>query len=209
MDLPAGEACLDFVNTGSRLIERHAGLEGEALRAAGPFGDRLESYGDLVTFGERAGLIDAGLGRRLRARAAAEPGAAAAVLGAARELRESLYRLFAGVGDEGGARAADLERVRDAAAAAAARQRLVRTERGFELTWPEAAELERLIWPLATSAMALLVSGDMTRVKECASHDCNWLFLDESRNRSRRWCDMKVCGNRAKARHYYHRHQGG
>ena len=51
----------------------------------------------------------------------------------------------------------------------------------------------------------LATMGDLTRVKECASENCNWLFIDESRNRSRRWCDMKDCGNRAKARRFRQR----
>jgi len=53
----------------------------------------------------------------------------------------------------------------------------------------------------------LLTSDRLSAVRECAADDCAWLFLDESRNRSRRWCDMKVCGNRQKARLHYHRSQ--
>jgi predicted RNA-binding Zn ribbon-like protein len=78
---------------------------------------------------------------------------------------------------------------------------------GYALSWPDSAELDRMLWPLATSALSLLLSEEVGRIKECAADDCHWLFLDSSRNQSRRWCDMKACGNRAKARHYYHRHQ--
>jgi predicted RNA-binding Zn ribbon-like protein len=207
MDLSAGESCLDFVNTGSRLLERHAGLEGEALAAAGPFGDRLKSYGDLVTFAERAELVDEATGRALRSRAAAEPGTAAEVLEDARAFRESLFRTFLAAGIGAATDEADLSLLQGRAAAAAGRQQLVRGPDGFSLVWPEAMELDRMLWPLATSALALLLTDEVARVKECAAEDCNWLFLDSSKNRSRRWCDMKACGNRAKARHYYHRHQ--
>ena len=207
MDLTAGEACLDFVNTGSRLLERHAGLEGETLAAAGPFGDRLTSYRDLVTFAKRAKLVDGATGRALQVRAAAEPVAAAEVLEEARTLRESLFRTFAAVGRGAPVAEADLVLLQKRAAAAAGRQQLVRGDTGYELAWPATPELDRMLWPLATAAVALLLSGEVARVKECAAEECAWLFLDSSKNRSRRWCDMKACGNRAKARHYYHRHQ--
>jgi predicted RNA-binding Zn ribbon-like protein len=59
------------------------------------------------------------------------------------------------------------------------------------------------------SAVNLLSSEDTARVKECGTENCNWLFLDTSKNRSRRWCDMKECGNREKARRHYHRKKGG
>src|SRR5690606_34555848 len=71
--------------------------------------------------------------------------------------------------------------------------------------WPESNALDQVLWPVAVSAAELLTSADRERVKECAADTCNWLFLDMSRNRSRRWCDMKECGNRAKARRFYKR----
>ncbi len=58
---------------------------------------------------------------------------------------------------------------------------------------------------LAVSALSLLSGGVLGRVKICPN--CNWLFLDASRNASRIWCDMAVCGNRQKASRHYHRHK--
>jgi len=66
-------------------------------------------------------------------------------------------------------------------------------------------ELTSLLWPVARAATALLTSSDLARVRECADDACGWLFLDHSRNGSRRWCDMADCGNRAKARRYRER----
>jgi len=54
-------------------------------------------------------------------------------------------------------------------------------------------------------AAGLLTSEKLDRVEECADDRCGWLFLDVSRNRSRRWCAMEDCGNRAKARRHYKR----
>jgi predicted RNA-binding Zn ribbon-like protein len=64
-----------------------------------------------------------------------------------------------------------------------------------------------MLWPVARSAAELLSSESVDRVRECASSTCTWLFIDDSRNRRRRWCDMASCGNRAKARRYYERHR--
>jgi predicted RNA-binding Zn ribbon-like protein len=66
-----------------------------------------------------------------------------------------------------------------------------------------------MLCAVALSAAELLTSDRVDRVRECASETCSWLFLDGSRNRRRKWCDMASCGNRAKARRYYARHRSG
>lgn len=58
---------------------------------------------------------------------------------------------------------------------------------------------------MARSAAALLTAEEVERLKLCDAHDCGWLFVDASRNRSRRWCDMADCGNRAEARRFRER----
>jgi predicted RNA-binding Zn ribbon-like protein len=79
----------------------------------------------------------------------------------------------------------------------------------FVWEWHEAdGALELPIWIVAQSASDLLVSSELGRVRECAGERCDWLFLDASRNRSRRWCDMAACGNRAKAQRNYARRRG-
>jgi predicted RNA-binding Zn ribbon-like protein len=67
------------------------------------------------------------------------------------------------------------------------------------------AVLQRPLWAVAKSAADLLTSGRALAVRQCAAETCWWLFLDTSRNQSRRWCDMKVCGNREKVRRFYER----
>jgi predicted RNA-binding Zn ribbon-like protein len=56
-------------------------------------------------------------------------------------------------------------------------------------------------------AFRAMADETWSRLKTCSAHDCNWAFYDASKNRSGTWCDMKVCGNRAKARSYRARHQ--
>jgi predicted RNA-binding Zn ribbon-like protein len=78
---------------------------------------------------------------------------------------------------------------------------------GFGWEWDQAnSGLDRVLWPVAWSAAELLTQGPLERIRECPGQDtCGWLFLDLSKNASRRWCDMRVCGNRAKARRHYER----
>lgn len=192
VDLIGGELCLDLVNTASE-------------REEGPFRERLLEYDDLVRWAERTESVDAAAAGRLREVAAGDPVSAAQSLDRARALREAIYRLFRASyrGEAPGAE--DVALVSEAGAEATSAQRLVAGAAGFEMYWPDTASLDRVWWPAATSAVALLLSEDLGRVKECATANCNWLFLDMSRNRSRRWCDMKQCGNRAKARRHYAR----
>ncbi len=79
-------------------------------------------------------------------------------------------------------------------------------ESGFRWDWVGSpVPVERLLWSVARSAGELLTASELDRIRECASDRCSWLFLDCSRSRRRRWCDMKTCGNRAKARRHYQR----
>lgn len=189
MDLVGGDVCLDFVNTGSS-------------RAAAPFKEKLTGYGDLVTWAERVGEIGPETAARLRNLAGRDPEGAERVLGRARELREAIYRSFSAIARGDTAPAADLAILGEAVARGSAHRLLVPTAEGCEYEYSDADALDRPLWPIALSAADLATSANVSRVKECASNNCNWLFLDVSKNRSRRWCDMKDCGNRAKARRF-------
>jgi predicted RNA-binding Zn ribbon-like protein len=197
MDLVGGELCLDLVNTSSERT------------GPGPRKERLWEYGDLVQWAVRTGALSDAEAARLSANAAARPAQAAAVLERARALRDTMYRVFHAVQESTPPTPADVAVLSVAGAEATAAQRLVSGASGFEMEWPETDELDRAWWPAATSAVALLLSRDLERVKECATDHCNWMFMDMSRNRSRRWCDMKDCGNRAKARRHYARRKQG
>ena len=188
-----GVLALDFVNTGSQ-------------RVVGPFKEKLSDYGELVRFAEEAAAIDRPEGQTLRAMAGADASSAAEVVADARELREAIYRTFSARGRGESANAADLDIISRHYAQAVRHQRLANTQDGFHFAWPDPpVSLEQVLWPMAVSATELLVSDDVARVKECATDNCNWLFLDASKNKSRRWCEMKECGNRAKARRHYAR----
>ena len=191
-ELSGGALCLDFANTwGDR--ER-------------PEEDKLRDYPDLLAFARQTGMLTAAEAARLAGRAGREPREAAAALARAVELRETLYRIFSSAAIGRGPEAADLERLNAALPEALSHLRL--EPRGTELIWTWAASddpLEAPLWPVVRSAAELLTSEERRRVRECGGGACTWLFLDHSRNRSRRWCSMETCGNRAKARCHYRR----
>ena len=87
-------------------------------------------------------------------------------------------------------------------AAAMAHARIEPGPESFGWTWADEAALESPLWPVARDAADLLTHPDAVRVKACASDDCSALFVDTTKNRRRRWCDMKICGNRAKVRRH-------
>ena len=70
------------------------------------------------------------------------------------------------------------------------------------------APVEAALGPIALAAVELFTEGDFSRIKECGGHACGWLFYDASKNNRRRWCEMEVCGNRAKQRRLVARRRG-
>ena len=141
----------------------------------------------------------------------AQPAEAQAVLTRAHALREAIYRLMLARIQGQAADPADLERLNGELPAALARARLEPTGQGYTLGWaPDPQALDRMLWPIAYSAADLLTNPDLLeRVGQCADdRGCGWLFLDLTKNRSRRWCAMRGCGNRAKAARHYQRRQG-
>jgi len=120
---------------------------------------------------------------------------------AIQRFRTTLHRLLRAEATGVGADPKDLAVLNRVLLRAGARRGLIPTVRGYGWGWlNEGTGTERSLWPIAFSAARLLEGADLGRLKSCDG--CGRLFLDGSRNRSRRWCDMQGCGNRAKvARH--------
>src|SRR5207302_8625031 len=122
------------------------------------------------------------------------------------QLREAPYRIFKSAAEGRRPRSADLDTVSKELRVARARERLAHTGGAFAWTWQDGkTTLDRMLWPVTLSAADLLTSGDLSRVRQCSGHECGWMFLDTSRNRSRHWCDMKDCGNREKVSRFRQR----
>ena len=193
-ELDGGHPALDFANTISRRTDPADSRE------------RLTHYGRLVSWGVQAGLVTTRNGERLRALASGRPRAAIAALRRAIALREAIFSLFVARarGDRVPATALDTVNAALPDALAALRLGLESGGLGWRFAHDE-ADLAPMLAPVVRAAADLLTSAELTQVRECGSETCFWLFLDHSKNGTRRWCDMKVCGNREKARRHYHR----
>jgi predicted RNA-binding Zn ribbon-like protein len=189
--LLAGHPALDFVNT----IDPREGL------------DRVEHLGafdDLVKWAQRAGVLRAGEARRVAREADGDRSAAARAFHRAVALREATYAVFGAVAARRPVPAGDLQELQTAYREAVAHASLVAMARGFE--WRSNGGLDSVRWRIARDAVALLESPNLGRVRRCpGSGDCGWLFLDSSKNATRRWCSMEGCGNRAKLRRFLRR----
>ena len=183
--------CLDFTHT----------LDG---RYDTPSRELLNNFGDLVSWGRYVHILKDDEARSLREEATSHPLEASAALERAIVLREAMYRLFLAIAEDMSPREADLDILNAALAEALSHARIVPTDHGFVWDWAGGeVELNSMLWQVARSAADLLTAEELDAVRACASEDCRWLFLDTSKNRSRRWCDMKTCGNRSKARRHY------
>jgi predicted RNA-binding Zn ribbon-like protein len=208
-DLCGGHPALDLVNS---LDNR--------FRADGP-DEMLASYADLLRFLEESGLLSRPHVRALNK--TIEPDAAARAVQSAHELREATAAVLYGILDRKEPRRQDVtvleKHFLDAArhrelqwgtgkSGSARPGKLAFTGRaGFAWGWGRYENEPNLpVRVLAESVSDILLSPDITRVRTCAADTCRWLFLDTSKNHTRRWCNMKVCGNRMKARRFQARH---
>jgi predicted RNA-binding Zn ribbon-like protein len=189
----AGRLCLDFANT-------------LAWRGSDRQHDWLDSYANLIEWGKIVGELTEQTALSLYQEAASRPAQTAAVLDKAIQLREAIYGIFSATASDSSPDTADLDTLNAALAEALVHIRVRPGPNAFVWDWvSDGIALDRMLWPVAWSAADLLTSEDIDRVGECQGDGCGWLFIDMSRNHSRRWCDMGDCGNRAKARRYYRR----
>lgn len=194
LSLLGGRLCLDFTNTSSG-------------RRTPDWLEHLRDYGHLLAWGVHTGILDADTKTRLETAAAADPAGAAAVLRRAVTLREALYRTIPALAAGAEPAAEDMAVINGEFRRAASQALLQPRGAGCVVGWAvDGADLDRVLWPIVWSAAELMQAPDeVSRVKSCGSCDCGWLFLDASKNRTRRWCTMSHCGNRAKARRHYQR----
>jgi predicted RNA-binding Zn ribbon-like protein len=189
-ELTGGAPCLDFANT---LDERR-----------GTPKDLLSGYMRLLQWCEQTEVLAAAdisaLGQGANGREAH------AALADAKELRETLFSIFRTLSDGEIVGEALLEEFNAWVRRANARRRIAPHGGGFVWTHDAGQDNapDRMLWPIVESAASVLTSEDLrSRVRLCSGPRCAWAFLDFSRRRNRKWCDMSVCGNRTKARRFY------
>ncbi len=194
-DLIGGHRAIDFANTVSGW-----GTDNE---------DWLTNYAGLAKWAHLAGLIDELEYKKAIKAAVRNPLIADRIYAEASELRFAFLRLLHAVKDGASAMADDLIVVNRWIRHAAEAFQLRQVSRTFRQDW--SANTPILEKPLlaAARAVGLFLEGtDFDKLKICALPTCGWFFIDVSKNGRRRWCDMAVCGNLAKARRFQARRRG-
>jgi predicted RNA-binding Zn ribbon-like protein len=191
------ELCLDYANTRS-------------WRGSATPTERLNDLGDLLGWIERSAGVSGRALRETKTWTREHPAKAALLFDEAIATREAVYRIFSALADGEAVRDQDFAALRQAIAETPARRELVRSDGTFGWRIDEfAPSVAHLLAPVLWSAADLMLKIGRRRVRRCANDQCLWLFVDESKSGTRRWCDMASCGNRAKARRHYLRTRQG
>ena len=190
--LLAGNTALDLANT---LDFR--------FRESGP-DELLATYDDLLRFTRQSELTPARLMKHLGGSAAKRT----RVLARVKELREALASVAYALAGETPPVAADLAILEVHFKEAAAERNLSFDQDRLVWHWPPNRTVRFPLWLLQQEAAELLLFDRAAHIRTCAADSCRWLFLDTTKNHTRRWCDMKVCGNRMKARKFQARLAG-
>lgn len=190
--LVGGAVALDFLNTtGARDSERPR--------------ERLHAYADLIKWARRVAILDGSTAAGFRSAAGQRPHEARDALRTALSLREDLHAVFAPlVTGQVPARPA-VGRLEEWLALGCATRTLHISDGKAAWVWPLSSDrLGSVLWPIIGSAEAVL-TGCLERARKCG--ECDWVFLDASRNTSRQWC-KKLCADRVRSRRYYRRWSG-
>ena len=197
LKLLGGRLCLDFINT----------LDWRGTDRPQEF---LNTFDDLVAWSRHVGICSRQETIKLYKIAEQSDAEAKSVLNRAVKLRETIYRLFAASIAAHSPVREDLWIFNEILGRSMKETQIKATKDGY--AWDIIGNKTKLDWilnPIIHSAAEILVSDELKKVKTCADAACGSLFIDVSRNQSRRWCDMKDCGNRAKANRFYQKKQEG
>lgn len=188
-----GDLSLDFCNT-------VGGKRGGIAR------EKLHSLNDFISWAEQGKLLKSEQAESLKRYTTRHPSDAAELLARASELREAIFRIFFSAAKEKKPAQEDMERLNAELSASLGRMRIGAANEGEGFAWQWADEQlkpEHLLGPVARAAAELLVRPELVaKIHQCEGDNCGWLFVDCSKNHSRRWCDMRDCGNRAKVRRH-------
>ncbi len=189
------------------LVRRDGGLCVTFVNSRSSQRASFSTYRELLRWSLDHGTLTGADVERLERVAAERPSDAAEVARRARELRDRCARIFDGLIQRQGPNNSDLDVLNVELALASAAQRLVRSGLGCRLVWSDhrGDDLDRMLWPVATSMEKLLLTKYHLKVGRCAGDGCDLLFVDRTPGSPRKWCSMKACGNKVKSRRDYHR----
>ena len=186
-----GDLCVDFCNT-------LGGKRGGRTR------ENLNSYIDFLSWCRQRDLLSPEQAEALARRASRRRPEAAMALAQAIAVREALYRIFAALIESKSVAKADLDTLNSELAITLGRLRVSpEGKHNFGWRWAQDHALDQPLGPVVRAAAHLLTDHSrLGQIRRCHGDNCGWLFLDSSKNHSRRWCDMRDCGNRAKVRRH-------
>lgn len=192
--VPRRDLCLELANT-------------VAWRGSAP-AESLHNLRDLLAWLDSTEALPARAVAELRKWFEAHRAGTAMVFSEAIEIRETLYRLLHSAAMESALASEDLRRLNRALREAPPRAKLERADRGLGWHIEVKPTAVGMLAPVLWSAADILIGPDRNRIRQCANDRCLWLFFDDSKNSTRRWCSMQACGNRAKAHRHYLRQKG-
>lgn len=186
LDLVGGEIALDFCNTSSG-------------RGAPSHQEHLRSAENVLAWAEHAKVIAPADADVARAEIESDPVRADGLLRSALAARELVWTIATALAEARPVADALRQELAALHARCLASATLGTRDQAFIWTWEARRDLEAaILGPVTLSALTLLMERDLSRTRRCEGKECGWLFFDATKNRSRRWCEMRVCGNRAK-----------
>ncbi|MEJ2262499.1 MAG: CGNR zinc finger domain-containing protein [Anaerolineales bacterium] len=186
--LDGGNLSLNFVNTIHDRYEE-------------PLEDYLHNYLDLITWANFADAINSSQKKRLLQRSRENQEEANQVYKDSIQLREAIYQCVVSLINRDEVSAVNMQVINQWLSKAFSNLELAQLDNSFVLDWKaENSGLESVLWPIIRSFADLVTSDDRGRIKQCSN--CGWVFVDNSKNKSRRWCSMETCGNRVKAQRH-------
>ena len=195
LPLVGKELALDFANTASG-------------RGTATHRDHLVRPEHVIAWACHANVLTAADGERARRALARHRRSAAKLLAGALALRDLIYAIAAAVAAKRAPEERFVQQLTRIHGQCVSGARLIPMAGTFVWAWnPMETPAEAILGPITLSALTLLTQADLSRIKQCAGDSCGWLFFDTTKNKSRRWCEMEVCGNRAKQRRFHSRHR--
>jgi predicted RNA-binding Zn ribbon-like protein len=188
LDLVGGALALDFTNTSSG-------------RGSPSHQEHLRDFDTLVQWVEHARVATPPNCLVMRKEAARNPERAAAIFARALAVRELIWGIGGAFAEGRQITQALRDELVEVHARCLACAEIKAHDQAFIWAWDPRRDLEAaILGPITLSALSLLMEKDFSRTKRCEGKECGWLFFDATKNKSRRWCEMRVCGNRAKVR---------
>jgi predicted RNA-binding Zn ribbon-like protein len=186
LPLVGGELAFDLTNTSSG-------------RGGPRWLEHLQTAQNAVDWARHAKVLTGADAKRLHQRVSTNRRLAGKLLEGMRELRELIHSVGVDIAATTKARRKHMDDLVRIHAACLSRARLVPSASTFAWVWdPVDCPVEAILGPVALSALSVLTGSDLSRIKRCPGDHCGWLFFDATKNKRRRWCEMEVCGNRAK-----------